>query len=322
MKKILVLGNGSFGCALAELLNNNNQIVSIWGRNKEKNQILREKRTLSKALGSKKLNNNIQIIDDLEESKNYDIWLISISSNGMDDLTKQLNSYYNDQIIINTTKGMNILETIKKNLNTDKIVELSGPTHAEEVIQGLPTLCVAGSKIPELATEIQKIFSNEVFRVYVNNDVLGIELSAALKNIIAIAAGICDGIGYGDNAKAALITRGMTEIKRLGLAMGAEEETFNGLAGIGDLIVTCESIHSRNRKYGYLIGQGKTSAESLEEIGMVVEGLNAIDAAYEKAKELNVEMPIVNEIYSVIHQNQNPRDAIRRLMTRDLKIED
>lgn len=312
MEKILVLGNGTFGCALAELLHNNGYEVALWGRNKEKNKKIKQE---------KKNSPKINIINDIALAKNYNIWVLSISSSGMIDLTQKLKAYYSEQLIVNTTKGFDIIKTIEENLTKTNIVELSGPTHAEEVIEGLVTLCIASSKNLELAKKVQKIFSNEFFRVYVNDDIYGVELAAALKNIIAIAAGICDGIGYGDNARAALITRGMVEIKRLGLALGAKEETFNGLAGIGDLIVTCSSLHSRNRKYGYLLGLGKTGEESLKEVGMVVEGLNAIDTAYHKAQSLNIDMPIVNEIYQIIHYNKDPKTAIRELMLRKLKQE-
>ena len=198
---------------------------------------------------------------------------------------------------------------------------LSGPSHAEEVSRGLPTTCVVGAKTRALAEYLQNIFMSSVFRVYISPDILGIELGAALKNVIALAAGTADGLGYGDNTKAALITRGITEMERLGVAMGAKAETFYGLSGIGDLIVTCASVHSRNRKAGFLMGQGRTMEEAMKEVNMVVEGVYSAKAGMELAKKYHVEMPIIEQVNEVLFEGKTPADAVKELMVRDKKIE-
>ena len=212
-------------------------------------------------------------------------------------------------------------QIIEDEIPQAQVAVLSGPTHAEEVSRGIPTTIVAGSKSKSCAEYVQNLFMNEVFRVYTSPDVLGIELGGALKNVVALAAGIADGLGYGDNTKAALITRGIAEMSRLGVAMGGHIETFNGLTGIGDLIVTCSSRHSRNRKAGYLIGQGRTMQEAMDEVQMVVEGVYSARAAKILAEKYGIDMPIVNEVNKVLFENKTAREAMADLMLRDKKIE-
>ncbi|MBR1442663.1 MAG: NAD(P)-dependent glycerol-3-phosphate dehydrogenase, partial [Firmicutes bacterium] len=203
----------------------------------------------------------------------------------------------------------------------NKVAVLSGPSHAEEVCRDMPTACVAAAEDMETAREVQGIFMTPTFRVYTNTDVVGVELGGALKNLIALAAGISDGVGFGDNAKAALMTRGLHEISKLGMAMGAKAETFAGLSGVGDLIVTCTSMHSRNRRAGILLGKGKSIDEALKEIKMAVEGITNAKAAYELAKKYNVEMPITREINRVLFEGIKPKDSVVNLMTRDKTAE-
>ena len=216
---------------------------------------------------------------------------------------------------------MTMTDIIEQELPMVDAAVLSGPSHAEEAGKGIPTTCVAGAHTRQTAEHIQNLFMSETFRVYTSPDMLGIELGAALKNVVALAAGIADGLGYGDNTKAALITRGMAEISRLGIAMGGKIETFYGLSGIGDLIVTCASVHSRNRRAGYLIGQGCTMQEAMDQVKMVVEGVYSAKAARELAEKYQVEMPIIEQVNRVLFENKAPAEAVRELMLRDKKIE-
>ena len=231
------------------------------------------------------------------------------------------------RIIVNCSKGiekdtlMVMSDVILDELPGSEVAVLSGPSHAEEVGKGLPTTIVVGAFSKESAREVQNVFMAEEFRVYISPDMLGIEIGAALKNVIALAAGIADGLGYGDNAKAALITRGIAEMSRLGAAMGGDYETFSGLSGMGDLIVTCASMHSRNRRAGILIGQGKTAAEATAEVKMVVEGINSAQAALELARKYEVEMPIVEQINEVLFNGKDPKEAVKELMLREKKAE-
>ncbi|MBQ3437092.1 MAG: NAD(P)-dependent glycerol-3-phosphate dehydrogenase, partial [Fusobacterium sp.] len=237
---------------------------------------------------------------------------------------KQLKDFYvSGQIIVNVAKGieentnMTLIEQIEEEIPKSKVAVLSGPSHAEEVAKNLPTTCVVGAKSFEIANFIQNIFMNSVFRVYTSPDVLGIELGGSLKNVIALAAGIADGLGYGDNTKAALITRGIAEISRLGLKMGGKYESFYGLSGIGDLIVTCASMHSRNRRAGILIGKGYSMEEAMKEVNMVVEGVYSAKSAKSLATKYKVEMPIINEVNAVLFENKDPKTAVDSLMLRE-----
>ncbi len=231
------------------------------------------------------------------------------------------------QIIINVSKGieehtqLTLSQIIEEELPQAEVAVLSGPSHAEEVGKGIPTTIVVGSRKKETAEYLQNLFMNDVFRVYISPDVLGIELGAALKNVVALAAGIADGLGYGDNTKAALITRGITEIARLGTAMGGKFETFCGLSGIGDLIVTCASMHSRNRRAGILIGRGKSMEEAMEEVKMVVEGVYSAKAAMELAGKYQVQLPIIEQVNKVLFEHKPADEAVKDLMLRDKKIE-
>ena len=231
------------------------------------------------------------------------------------------------QLIVSVAKGieektlMTMSQQIEEELPMANVAVLSGPSHAEEVSRGIPTTVVAGAKDRQTAEHIQNLFMSSVFRVYTSPDILGIELGGALKNVIALAAGTADGLGYGDNTKAALITRGIAEIARLGIKMGGKPETFYGLTGIGDLIVTCASMHSRNRKAGYLMGQGYTMEEAMKEVQMVVEGVYSAKAALELSRKYQVEMPIVEQVNKVLFENKNAEEAVKELMLRDKKIE-
>lgn len=231
------------------------------------------------------------------------------------------------QIIVNVAKGvedntlMTLSEIIEEEVPQAQVAVLSGPSHAEEVGKGIPTTIVVGAKKRQTAEYLQNLFMNDVFRVYTSSDVLGMELGSALKNVVALAAGIADGLGYGDNTKAALITRGITEIARLGMAMGARFETFCGLTGIGDLIVTCASMHSRNRRAGILIGQGKTMDEAMAEVKMVVEGVYSAKAAMGLAEKYDVQLPIIEQVNKVLFENKPADEAVKDLMLRDRKIE-
>ena len=231
------------------------------------------------------------------------------------------------QLIVNVAKGVEahtlttLTDMIEEEIPGVHACVLSGPSHAEEVSRGLPTTCVVGAKDKATAEYLQNIFMSPVFRVYISPDILGIELGGALKNVIALAAGTADGLGYGDNTKAALITRGITEIVRLGVAMGAKAETFYGLSGIGDLIVTCASKHSRNRKAGFLMGQGRSMEQAMAEVNMVVEGVHSAKAGLELSQKYQVEMPIIEQVNKVLFDGKDPAEAVRELMVRDKKIE-
>lgn len=329
MSKIGVLGAGSWGTALTWLLTNNGHDVTLWSIMKEEVDMLREKRQHETKLPGVMLQEQVEITNDLEEAMtDKDVLVLAVPSPFTRSTSKSMAPYLKDgQIIVNVAKGveeknlMTLSQIIEEELPTAHVAVLSGPSHAEEVGKGLPTTCVIGARTKEMAEYLQEIFMSPVFRVYTSPDILGIELGAALKNVIALAAGVADGLGYGDNTKAALITRGIAEIARLGTAMGAHAETFFGLSGIGDLIVTCSSVHSRNRKAGYLIGQGYTMQEAMDEVKMVVEGVYSAKAALGLARKFGVEMPIVEEVNKVLFENGNAKEAVNGLMLRMKKDE-
>jgi glycerol-3-phosphate dehydrogenase (NAD(P)+) len=256
--------------------------------------------------------------------------VVAVPSHGMRDIIEKSSSFFtNEVIIVNVAKGIEngslstMGQVIKESSNLDsvQIVSLYGPSHAEEVIKGHPTTLVSASTDKSSAEYVQAIFSSDKLRVYTNNDIRGVELGGSLKNVIAIAAGICDGIGFGDNTKAALMTRGIAEITRLGVAMGANSDTFSGLSGIGDLIVTCQSIHSRNRYVGEEIGKGKSLASILDEIEVVAEGIKTTQSVFDLSKKYQVEMPICEGVYQILFNEKNPKEIVGKLMTRDLKFE-
>lgn len=325
MSKIGVIGSGSWGTALAWLLVNNGHQVTLWSHKEATAELLRKEREHVSKLPGVILQEEMEQTSDLEHAvKGKEMLVLSVPSPAIRSTAKKMCPYVQEgQIVVNVAKGieagslMTMGDIIKEELPQAQMVVLSGPSHAEEVGRALPTTCVAASEDKESRERVQELFMNPVFRVYTSEDVLGVELGAALKNVIALAAGIADGLGYGDNTKAALITRGIAEMARLGKAMGAQVETFSGLSGIGDLIVTCSSKHSRNRKAGFLIGQGYSVEDAMAEVKMVVEGVNSAKAALSLARREGVEMPIVEEVNKVLFEGKNPADAVDTLMQRD-----
>lgn len=329
MAKVSVMGAGSWGTALAVLLHNNGHEVILWSALGDEVALLREKRENPGKLPGVKLPEEIVITDDAESAmENPDVAVLAVPSPFTRSTSKNLAPFVKEgQIIVNVAKGieektlMTLSEIIEQEIPQANVCVLSGPSHAEEVGRGLPTTCVVSSKKKETAEYLQEIFMSPVFRVYTTPDILGVELGGALKNVIALAAGTADGLGYGDNTKAALITRGIAEIARLGVKMGAKTETFAGLSGIGDLIVTCASVHSRNRKAGYLMGKGYTMKEAMDEVKMVVEGVYSAKAAKALAEKYQVEMPIVDEVNQLLFEDKPASEAVTDLMQRDRKGE-
>nr|WP_296042972.1 NAD(P)H-dependent glycerol-3-phosphate dehydrogenase [uncultured Blautia sp.] len=329
MAKVHVLGAGSWGTALSLLLHKNGHQVKLWSALTDEVKLLREKREHPSKLPGVHIPEEVEITDDLEVClRDPDVVVLAVPSPFTRSTAKQIAPLVNKgQIIVNVAKGveektlMTLSEIISEEIPDANVCVLSGPSHAEEVGRGLPTTCVVSAQKRETAEYLQGIFMSPVFRVYTTPDILGVELGGSLKNVIALAAGTADGLGYGDNTKAALITRGIAEIARLGTKMGAKMETFYGLSGIGDLIVTCASVHSRNRKAGYLMGKGYTMQQAMDEVKMVVEGVYSAKAAKSLAEKYNVEMPIIMEVNKVLFEDKPASDAVRDLMIRDKKVE-
>ena len=329
MKKIGIIGAGSWGIALARNLSNNGHLVTIWSIMEDEINMLKKHHEHLDKLPGVKLAESIVFTTDMEEAiKEKDMLILAVPSIFTRSTAKAMAPFVVDgQVIVCVAKGieddtfMTITEVVEDEIPNGNVCVLSGPSHAEEVGIGLPTTVVAGAKTRETAELIQNIFMNEVFRVYTSPDILGIELGGSLKNVIALAAGMADGLGYGDNTKAALITRGISEITRLAVAMGARQESLNGLTGMGDLIVTCESKHSRNRKAGMLIGQGMAMEEAMKEVKMVVEGVYSAKAALALAKKYNVTMPIIEQVNQVLFEGKKAKDAVTDLMVRDKQVE-
>ena len=329
MAKISVMGAGSWGTALAILLNNNGHQVILWSALGDEVALLCEKRENPAKLPGVKIPEGILITKDEKLAMDQpDVVILAVPSPFTRSTSKRLAPYVRQgQIIVNVAKGveektlMTLSEIIEQEIPCADVCVLSGPSHAEEVSRGLPTTCVVSAHKRATAEYLQEIFMSPVFRVYTTPDILGVELGGALKNVIALAAGTADGLGYGDNTKAALITRGIAEIGRLGVKMGAKAETFAGLSGIGDLIVTCASVHSRNRKAGYLMGKGYTMKQAMDEVKMVVEGVYSAKAAKELAEKYEVEMPIVDEVNKILFEDKPAADAVIDLMLRDKKVE-
>ena len=324
--KISVLGSGGWGTALAMVLDRNGHSVVLWSAFEQEIAELLKTRE-NKLLKGVKISESIELTAELDKAmEKTDMAVIAVPSHIVKSLAEKLKKY-EIPLIVNVAKGFteedneSLSKVIMETLDTDKVVVLSGPTHAEEVSREIPTAIVAACKNEEYAKIVQNAFMNENFRVYTNTDVIGVEVAGATKNVIALCAGISDGCGFGDNTKAALMTRGMKEIIRLGTAMGGETETFAGLTGMGDLIVTCTSMHSRNRRCGILIGQGKTKDEATEEVNMVVEGIKSCKSVYELSKQYRVEMPIVDAAYNVLYNNMSAKEAVKALMTREKKEE-
>lgn len=329
MKKIGVMGAGSWGTALAVLLCNNGHDVTVWSIDPNEIEMLDKKREHESKLPGVKIPDGIAFTNQIEEGiLDKDVIVLAVPSPFTRSTARSMKPYVKEgQILVNVAKGieettlMTLSEQIEEEIPQANVAVLSGPSHAEEVGRRLPTTVVVGAKKRETAEYLQKIFMSEVFRVYTSPDILGIELGGSLKNVIALAAGIADGLGYGDNTKAALITRGIAEIARLGVKMGGKIESFTGLTGIGDLIVTCASVHSRNRKAGYLMGQGKTMEEAMTEVKMVVEGVYSAKAAKKLAEKYEVSMPIVEEVNKVLFEGKKAKEAVSELMLRDGRIE-
>ena len=328
MARISVIGAGSWGIALAVMLNKNGHEVKVWSHRQSQVDQMNDTHTSDKIKGVK-LPESMTFTADIEDAAvNADVILIAVPSKATRETAEKLKQFIDNQIIITVTKGIEedtlftqteILEDV---FGADKqICVLSGPSHAEEVVVFKPTLVVAGSKNRQTALFVQNLFMNKYFRVYSSPDVKGIEVGAALKNVIALAAGMSDGLGFGDNAKAALITRGIKEISELAVAMGAQAETLSGLTGVGDLIVTCSSMHSRNRMAGFYMGQGMSKDEAMEKVAMVVEGVYSAKAANKLAEKYNIEMPIVNVVNAVLFDGMATKDAVLELMTRSKKDE-
>ena len=331
--KIGVLGAGTWGIALAALLTKNCHEVTVWSAIPEEIDAL-SSTGVHKNLPGVALPSDIEYTKDISFVKNAEMVLTVVPSAFIRKTTAAFAPHLSDgAIIVNASKGiesgtlMTMTEVISDEISKHapsircSIAALSGPTHAEEVAIGIPTSIVSACEDEEVSKLIANVFFNSCMRVYTNTDVVGVEICGALKNVIAIAAGINNGMGLGDNSKAMLMTRGMAEITRLGLAMGCHRRTFMGLAGIGDLIVTCTSRHSRNNRCGELIGKGYSYEEAQREIGMVVEGYHALEAAMELSKKFDVELPITEAVYNVIKNGEAPKDAMYALMTRDMKSE-
>ena len=324
-----VLGAGSWGTALSVLLCDNGHQVTTWSIDESEVNMLNEKREHETKLPGVKLPDTLIVTNDLEEAiKGKDFLVLAVPSPFTRSTAAKMCPYVADgQIIVDVAKGieestlMTLSQQISQEIPQADVAVLSGPSHAEEVGRRLPTTCVIGARTRKTAEYLQSMFISKVFRVYTSPDILGIELGGSLKNVIALAAGIADGLGYGDNTKAALITRGIAEIARLGVKMGGRLESFTGLTGIGDLLVTCASVHSRNRKAGYLIGQGRSVQEAMDEVKMVVEGVYSAKAAAKLAEKYQVAMPIVEEVNQVLFEGKPPAEAVDDLMLRESRSE-
>ena len=329
MARTGIIGAGSWACGLAYVLLGNGHEVTMWSAVEKEVEMLREYSEQKEKLPGVILEGRFTVTGDLAEAvRDKDLIVMAVPSLYVRETARKMQPLCRyGQLIVSVAKGiedeslMLLSDVIREELPSSRIVVLSGPTHAEEVGKGLPTAIVAGSASEEDSRYVQDIFMNEVFRVYTSSDITGIQTGGALKNVVALAAGCADGLGYGDNTKAALITRGMNEITRLGCAMGGRPETFAGLTGIGDLIVTCASMHSRNRRAGILIGRGYSAEDAMKEVSQVVEGVYSARAAYDLSQKYGVEMPIVNEIYQVLFEGKAPAEAVRNLMMRDKKDE-
>lgn len=328
MTKVSIIGAGTWALGIAVLLSNNGAEVTMWSALEEELDMLRKTHE-HKNLPGVKIPETIILESDLERAiSSAEVLVMAVASIYTRRTAARMASFVKKgQIIVDVAKGieegtlMTLSEQIQDEIPQANVAVLSGPSHAEEVSRGIPTTCVIGASDQKTAEYLQNLFMSEVFRVYTSPDMKGIELGGALKNVIALAAGVADGLGYGDNTKAALITRGMSEIARLGTAMGAHVETLYGLSGIGDLIVTCASMHSRNRRAGILIGQGKTMEEAMEEVKMVVEGVYSAKAAKALADKYYVHMPLVEEVNHVLFEHKPASEAVRDLMLRDKRIE-
>lgn len=324
--KITVLGAGGWGLALALTLNTNKHNVAVWSPFKNEVNSLLKNRNNEKLLPGITISDSIKITTDLSVCASDDITVIATPSFAVRQTAEKLKSVKSSGIIVNVAKGfenstlMRLSEVLENELPQFDIVVLSGPSHAEEVARQIPTMLTAAGKNDQACKLVQQIFSNDYLRVYTNTDVIGVELGGALKNVIAVAAGVCDGMGLGDNSKAALITRGLVEMARLGEELGAKKVTFSGLTGMGDLIVTCTSRHSRNHRFGELVGKGTNVDTALDTVG-TVEGYFACKAAYNLAQKHNVNTPIIELCHKLLYENYPVEDIVRTLMLRPFKEE-
>ena len=327
--RICVLGAGSWGIALTKLLSLNEHSVIVWSIDPEEISMLKEYSQHKTKLPGVMLPGTVEFTTDMEAAlSDAELVVMAVPSPFVRSTAEKAAEYIKDErIIVNVAKGIEedtlkrLSQVIKEEIPQAKVAVLSGPSHAEEVGKELPTTVVVGAETKELAETVQDVFMNDFFRVYISPDIIGIELGGAVKNVIALAAGIADGLGCGDNTKAALITRGIYELTALGVAMGGKPETFSGLSGTGDLIVTCASVHSRNRKAGFLMGQGYTYQEAMDEVKMIVEGVYSAKAALKLATLYEVEMPIVEEVNKILFEDFPAKEALRELLTRDKKKE-
>lgn len=328
MKNISIIGSGSWGVALGIHLAKLGNNIKMWSYKQEEADMINNKRKCM-FLPNAYIPSNIICTTDFEKAiLGTDMILIVTPSKAVRETVSKFKKYVTNQKIIICSKGFEketlytLNEVVEEELPNSKIGGLSGPSHAEEVSMGVPTALVIASKHQEVSDNVQDVFMNEVLRIYTSNDIKGTELGGALKNIIAFCAGVITGLELGDNTFAALLTRGLSEMAKLTIKMGGDPKTIYGLTGLGDLIVTCMSAHSRNRRAGILIGQGKTIEEAKKEIGMTIEAIDNIEIAYELAKKYSVEMPIVDSIYNILYNDLEPREAVLQLMTREAKIED
>ncbi len=326
MAKITVLGSGGWGIALAISAFNKGNKVTLWSPFKDEVDMLNNKRTNEKLLKDIIIPDAINITTDISCAQDSLITIIATPSVAVRSVAKQLSAVKNHGIVVNVSKGLEkdslkcLSTVIEEELPNDNIAVLSGPSHAEEVARNIPTSLVAAARNIEVAEIVQSVLSSEFLRIYTSDDLIGVEIGGALKNIIAICAGALEGLGMGDNTKAALITRGLAEIKRIGVCMGGRQRTFLGLAGVGDLVVTCTSRHSRNNRFGFKVGTGVPVLDALEQVG-TVEGYYAALMAYQLGKKYNIDLPIINKCYKILYEGANVNTAVKELMLRPVHLE-
>lgn len=327
MADITILGSGGFGLALAVLCNANGHKVTVWSKFQDEIDAIKRTGELKAKLPGVFIPEEIKLSSDISCVNNADLVMIGVPSKPVREVCEAAAPFMSEKtVVVNTSKGLEdgslkrMSVVAQECFEKNKIVVMTGPSHAEEVARGIPTAVVAASVDKKAAAYVQDIFSSDTFRIYINDDVVGSEIGGSLKNVIALACGVVDGMGFGDNTKAALMTRGIREIAALGEALGAQSETFGGLSGIGDLIVTCTSMHSRNRRAGILIGQGTAPEEAVRKVG-TVEGYFCTRTAYELSKKMNIEMPITEALWGVLFAGKSPYDAVKKLMTRPNKTE-
>jgi len=331
MKKIFILGTGGFGIALAATCDMIGHQVTMWSLFEKEVQLVRQNRGNEKLLPGITLSDRVDITEDISLCREADVVIVAVPSFAVRSTVRLAAPHIKkDAVIVNVAKGLEIdekgnfyrlSEVIDQETASKNIVVMTGPTHAEEIAKGVPSTITAASVNQDAAVTVQELFINSHLRVYYNDDIISAEVGGAVKNCIALAAGIIDGMGLGDNTKAALMTRGLAEMARLGVAMGGRQDTFAGLSGVGDLIVTCTSVHSRNHRAGELIGKGMTAKEAIDAVGMTVEGYSAVKTAYQISRKLNVEMPIIEQMYLTLYKDKPTKDALGDLMVRPQKHE-